>query len=319
MQNIFYKNNRLQQLRGFVNVVQEGGVSKAAHKMCITQPAISKYIKSLEDALGVELFKKHSSNFNAMEITKEGQIFYDLAIKHLQGLESVFSKFHKIISNDVNLTIKIAAHDVVRKFMLPSEIQQLIDKMPNCLVIVKNTNLAHSVDLLIQDEIDVAIFPCEDTTILKPEIEAMRISKYEIQAVCVKNHPITKLPIESLSIASFLQYNLLFECKKLMSSNVLSNAFYNDKNDIAAKSNILFDFATWDDIYQFTKQGLGIAGFDSLYLKQKNLEEDGLVSIPIGHLLPDMSYYALYKSKTVKKKSLDLFLEYLQNEIHIEE
>jgi hypothetical protein len=104
-----------------------------------------------------------------------------------------------------------------------------------------------------------------------------------------------------------------------MSSSVLSNTFYSDKNQIAAKSKILFDFATWDDIYEFIKQGLGIAGFDKLFLKHKNLEQDGLVSIPISHLLPDMSYYALYKSKTVKKKSLDLFLEYLQNEIHIEE
>jgi DNA-binding transcriptional LysR family regulator len=315
MQNIFYKNNRLQQLRGFVNVVQQGGVSKAAYKMCITQPAISKYIKSLEDALGVELFKKNTLNFNTMQITKEGQIFYDLTIKHLQGLESVFDKFHTIKRNEIDFTVKISAHDVVRKLFLPLETRKLIQKIPNCLVVVQNANLQESINFLTNEEIDIAIFPLEDRFVLKPELEFIKIAKYEIEAVCTSNHPITKISRDKLSISSFLEYDLLFESKNSMSSSVLSNTFYSDKNQIATKSKILFDFATWDDIYEFTKQGLGIAGFDKLFLKHKNLEQDGLVSIPISHLLPDMSYYAIYKSKTVKKHSLEVFITCLKNEI----
>lgn len=48
----------IRELRYFLAVCREGSISAAAEKLAMTQPPLSKQIKSLEDELGVILFNR---------------------------------------------------------------------------------------------------------------------------------------------------------------------------------------------------------------------------------------------------------------------
>ena len=60
-----------KQLTYFVTTVQEGNISKAAHKLHISQPPLSTKIKELETELGVILFERGSRK---IELTQAGHI-----------------------------------------------------------------------------------------------------------------------------------------------------------------------------------------------------------------------------------------------------
>ncbi len=66
----------LQQLRTFVSVAQEGGISRAARKLHISQPPLSRQIHNLEDELNAVLFERLP---NGTRLTKAGEIFLPLA------------------------------------------------------------------------------------------------------------------------------------------------------------------------------------------------------------------------------------------------
>ena len=51
----------LRELRAFVAVVEEGGVSAAARRLHLSQPALSQTIRVLERELGVELLVRTST------------------------------------------------------------------------------------------------------------------------------------------------------------------------------------------------------------------------------------------------------------------
>lgn len=60
----------LYQLRTFVTVAEEGHLTRAAERLCLSQPAVSAHIKALEEELGVSLFTRTS---RGMQATDAGQ------------------------------------------------------------------------------------------------------------------------------------------------------------------------------------------------------------------------------------------------------
>lgn len=61
---------RYAQLKAFHSVAHTGGFSRAAKKLSLTQPAVSDHIRRLEEAYGVELFKRAP---RGVSLTEEGR------------------------------------------------------------------------------------------------------------------------------------------------------------------------------------------------------------------------------------------------------
>ena len=60
----------LRQLRYFVTVAEEGNISRAAQKVFLTQPALSRQIKALEEAIGQRLLDRQA---HSIRLTPAGQ------------------------------------------------------------------------------------------------------------------------------------------------------------------------------------------------------------------------------------------------------
>ena len=70
-----------QRIRSFLEVYETGSFTKAADSLALTQPAVSKHVKSLEDEFGVDLFIR---SHNKLYATPEGNITAKYARKMLQ-------------------------------------------------------------------------------------------------------------------------------------------------------------------------------------------------------------------------------------------
>lgn len=66
----------INQLKGFVLTVQCGNLTKAAKKLFISQPAMTKLIQQLEEELNTELFARQG---RAIKLNEAGELFYPYA------------------------------------------------------------------------------------------------------------------------------------------------------------------------------------------------------------------------------------------------
>ncbi|MDR1250081.1 MAG: LysR family transcriptional regulator, partial [Treponema sp.] len=73
-----WENNQKKRLifkdyEYFMTIIEEGGVSKAAEKLFISQSSVSKYLKRLEDNLGLQLFNRESY---PLCLTEAGDLYF---------------------------------------------------------------------------------------------------------------------------------------------------------------------------------------------------------------------------------------------------
>lgn len=81
-------------LRHFIAVVQEQGISAAADVLQMSQPALSRQIRELEEDLGVTLFARGNRG-RAIELTPEGVTFYRRAREIVELADRARAEVHR--------------------------------------------------------------------------------------------------------------------------------------------------------------------------------------------------------------------------------
>ena len=76
----------LSQLRTLVHVAELGSLSKAADRMRIAQPALSRQVRMLEEELGLRLFVRHG---RGMVVTEQGRAILEHALRALAEIEEM--------------------------------------------------------------------------------------------------------------------------------------------------------------------------------------------------------------------------------------
>lgn len=75
----------LAQIRYFVATAEEGTLGRAAARLAVSQPPLTRQLRSLEDELGTPLFERTREG---MRLLPAGEVFLDHARRVLAELET---------------------------------------------------------------------------------------------------------------------------------------------------------------------------------------------------------------------------------------
>lgn len=121
------------EIDAFLNVIKYGSITKAAEVLYISQPALSRRIKSLEDELEYKLFIRQKGVRN-VELTPQGEAFVLIAEKWKELLLET-----KNISQATKHTMfHICAIDSINTYILPKVYKTFIEKNNHVHLIIHN-------------------------------------------------------------------------------------------------------------------------------------------------------------------------------------
>lgn len=149
---------RIDDLRYFVTVAELGHVGRAAHRLGVTQPAISKGIQRLESSLGLQLFERIA---RGMALTSVGQVFFERARHLCTGLDEAVQE-----ASDLHLgaigTIRIGVSPLFADALVAETFAQLLRQRPGAkarLMVGLNDALLAALKL---GDLDMTINALED-------------------------------------------------------------------------------------------------------------------------------------------------------------
>lgn len=140
------------QLKYFLRTAELNSVSKAAQEAHIFAPAISNYIKALEEELGTKLFHR---NRGEMLLNKNGEVMYQYGQKILRALSNAEKEIADQ-NHSLSYSLKIATLTTPR--LIPRLMRAFREKYPDPYLQV---NQYQHYSEQLQQEMDVVIYSTE--------------------------------------------------------------------------------------------------------------------------------------------------------------
>ncbi len=126
----------LRHLRNMLAVMEEGSVGKAAEKLHISQPALTKSIQRLEEELGVRLFERKA---RGMEATSYAESLRAYAQSACVGMTQAIKEINAL-RNGTEGIITVAAPPLIAIELLPDILVRLAAERPNLQLRIVSQN-----------------------------------------------------------------------------------------------------------------------------------------------------------------------------------
>ena len=271
--------------RIFYEVANYGNITKASEHLNISQPAISKSIKHLEEQLGGQLFIRTK---RGVVLTAEGKEFYRYIKQAIEYINNAENKFTDLINLETG-SIKIGISTTLTKEFLLPYLEKFHSLYPNIDIQIA-TDLTKELFFKLKNGlIDIVILNLNNKN-YGNDIEIIKCRK--INDCFVVNNKYKDLINHELSLNDLNNYPLILQSKGSNTREFLDK--FTQKNDVVLQPNI--ELASYTLVVEFAKIGLGIGYVTKDYIKN-NLKNKELFELKIKEKIPSR-YIGIALSKS---------------------
>lgn len=178
-------NFDLNDLQAFRAVAELGSFRKAAEAVSISQPALSRRIDKLEEALGVRLFERTT---RSVALTTIGRVFARSAEQLLDDLDAALLGIRDVSSSRLG-HVTIACVPSVAYYFLPNVISTFRRRFPRIRIKLLDSSANDVLAAVISGEADfgVSFMGSQDS-----EVEFKVLLQERFVAACRRDHPLAR-------------------------------------------------------------------------------------------------------------------------------
>lgn len=234
----------IQNIRAFLAVAESESFSRAADKLFITQPAISKRIATLEDSLDCQLFDRLGKT---VQLTQAGRALipsYQRIINEIDESKRIISNLRTRVSGQLNFGTShhIGLH------RLPPVLRDYTSRYPEVELDIQFMDSEQAAALILKGSIELALITLPDT--INAPLTTIPVWTDTLECVVGKDHALAKQ--KSISIKQLSEHGVLLQAQSTHTRDIIDQALkLNPKIKIIMESNYL------ETIKAMIQNGLG--------------------------------------------------------------
>ncbi|MBP2195008.1 LysR family transcriptional regulator [Pantoea cypripedii] len=256
----------INQLRCFVAVGKELHFGRAAQRMEMMPASLSRFIRLLEEDLGVRLLNRSTRN---VSLTAEGAIFFDEANKIIDQFDALALRF-KVGVKDERRTLRIGAIDSAARGLVPALLNLFVPAHPNTDIHIIEDKTINLLPKLKSGWLDMIFFRAPQ--IIDAAISVRFITRESCVLAVPANHPLAGR--ERVALEDFKHEAMIIpERRTRPHSHDLTMSMFKQ----AGLSPLIAQFAEEKQtILSLVAPGLGLAVVPSSY---RNMNSENVVYI----------------------------------------
>ncbi len=286
------------QLQYFRKVAETNSVSRAAEELLITQPAVSKQIKALEEELGERLFDRLGKK---IFLTRTGEILYGHAEKILRSVEEAKAAV-KGLSGECSGELVIGTSDHISLHRLPGILKSYTAAFPKVDLKLKCHRSETILDLVGRNLVDLGVVTLPDAS---GGLVSKVIWKDPMSLVFPKGHALGSL--KGIRLRDVARYGLILPEPGTTTRKTIDAAFSRKK--LVPK--VAMEVAYIETIKGLVKIGLGIS-----ILPDKAVEEEVTGGLLVKAAIRDAGFVrelgVVYLRKKFLSRPAREFLKFLE-------
>ena len=259
-------NFNLNDLQAFRAVAELNSFRKAAEALHVSQPALSRRIEKLEEALGVRLFERTT---RSVTLTTVGRVFAPSAEQLLDDLDVALLGIRDVSSSRLG-HVTIACVPSVAYYFLPGAIASYHRRFPRIRVKLLDSSANEVLGAVISGEADFGVSFMGSQ---EPEVEFKLLLQERFVAACRRDHPLAR--------KKRVTWNELYEHDYVSVDKTSGNRLLLDQalSSVAPRAPSVCETRHVTTLLGLIEAGLGVAAVPSMAMPGR--DHPILTSVPL--------------------------------------
>ncbi|PEZ80478.1 MULTISPECIES: LysR family transcriptional regulator [Bacillaceae] len=291
---------KLENLKMFCLVVDEGSISQAARLSFLSQPAVTRQIHQLENYYNTLLFDREEGR---LRVTEAGKLLYPFA----KAIVNDFNHSKEVIQQSTgkyNANLIVGASLTIGEYLLPSLLGRFKKQQPEIKVTLTIKNTPRVLEDLSNDVIDLALV---EGLVENSDFIVEKFAEDELILVCPSDHPWKdrkEIQLEELGNERMI-WRESISGTRLIVENMLR------EHGVLAKIESYMEIGSTQAIKSAVEAGLGISILPRLTVARE-LEQGFLREVVISRIDITRNLWLVRKNNRFNKIGVSKFVNFLQ-------
>jgi DNA-binding transcriptional LysR family regulator len=294
-----FRSITLQQMEALVCLVEERSFSRAAKKMHLTQPSLSKHIKNLETFTDCILIKRTKAGIS---LTEEGLILYGYTKRILKLRDEAREKI-LFSMESVSGLIFVGASTIPATYILPPVLTILRSTHPEIMVHISPGDSDNVIHMVLAGQVEMGLIgkPVHDKRLVSE-----RIQDDELVLVARKDNRFESSC--EMSIPALASEPFIIREKGSGTRSILDEHLKGHHNTSLNRFTIVSEMGSSEAVKEAVISGLGVSIL-SIHAVRREIEQGILIRIPIEGPRILRSFFMIWRRQFTPHSHYRIFID----------